>query len=408
MFYFQAYSCALHREILIHGRLYVGESHLCFYANLFGWVTSVVIAFNDIISVDKRNTALVFPNAILVCTLHHRYLFASFLFREQAFAQIIFNWKAVLKNQTELSDFFVNNDGEYSCFAANEFSQRKDNELNHESIALETPFMPKCRMRSRNHITHLSVLGFQLRSKVDVESLLAVFKDGFFKVFQISLSTQTSESGIQSLDAIVDMSFTFDDHLRCQVQQFYAFYEESERYVLDFIFTFFKTGEFNFKILSRYSFVALPDQGSSLVATFDVQQFDKLFFKESMNGSIIQDFRKLLCSLQAIMLHRLGERRHDISPCDKSMESYFDASSFWHSFLPLVIVLLCIYLIITNVIRDSSSIMPFSDERNSFLNNISTETRKFVGSCFSKSQNDLSFLKSLVQSVVAELTHYTE
>jgi hypothetical protein len=35
------YGCALQREILCQGRLYISEHHLCFYANIFGWVTTV-------------------------------------------------------------------------------------------------------------------------------------------------------------------------------------------------------------------------------------------------------------------------------------------------------------------------------------------------------------------------------
>jgi hypothetical protein len=35
------YGCALQREILIQGRLYISENHMCFHANLFGWVTDV-------------------------------------------------------------------------------------------------------------------------------------------------------------------------------------------------------------------------------------------------------------------------------------------------------------------------------------------------------------------------------
>lgn len=35
------FGCALQKEILVQGRLYVSEHHLCFYANIFGWVTHV-------------------------------------------------------------------------------------------------------------------------------------------------------------------------------------------------------------------------------------------------------------------------------------------------------------------------------------------------------------------------------
>ena len=35
------YGCALSKDILVHGRLYVSENALCFHANIFGWVTDV-------------------------------------------------------------------------------------------------------------------------------------------------------------------------------------------------------------------------------------------------------------------------------------------------------------------------------------------------------------------------------
>ena len=39
------YGCALQREILIQGRLYVSENHICFHANIFGWITDVSRSF---------------------------------------------------------------------------------------------------------------------------------------------------------------------------------------------------------------------------------------------------------------------------------------------------------------------------------------------------------------------------
>jgi hypothetical protein len=38
---FLDYGCALQREILVQGRIYISENHICFYANIFRWVTSV-------------------------------------------------------------------------------------------------------------------------------------------------------------------------------------------------------------------------------------------------------------------------------------------------------------------------------------------------------------------------------
>jgi len=35
------YGCALQREILLQGRLYLSENHISFQANIFGWITQV-------------------------------------------------------------------------------------------------------------------------------------------------------------------------------------------------------------------------------------------------------------------------------------------------------------------------------------------------------------------------------
>ncbi|XP_065184614.1 protein Aster-B-like [Sycon ciliatum] len=60
------YSCALQRDILVHGRMYVSQDHVSFYANIFGWETIVVIPLKRITSVTREKTAHVFPNAIQI------------------------------------------------------------------------------------------------------------------------------------------------------------------------------------------------------------------------------------------------------------------------------------------------------------------------------------------------------
>ena len=37
------YSCALSKEILVQGRMYVSERYICFNSNIFGWITNVII-----------------------------------------------------------------------------------------------------------------------------------------------------------------------------------------------------------------------------------------------------------------------------------------------------------------------------------------------------------------------------
>lgn len=87
------YSCALQREILAHGRLYVSEGHLCFSSNIFGWVTTLVMSFDEIISVEKRSTALLFKNGLMISTLHAKHVFASFTSRDSTYDLIINIWK---------------------------------------------------------------------------------------------------------------------------------------------------------------------------------------------------------------------------------------------------------------------------------------------------------------------------
>ncbi|KAL8280088.1 hypothetical protein RQP46_007418 [Phenoliferia psychrophenolica] len=89
------YGCALQREILIQGRLYISEHHLSFNANIFGWVTTHTLPFAEIVSIEKRMTAYVIPNAIQVTTLHARYTFASFLSRDTTHDLICNIWRMV-------------------------------------------------------------------------------------------------------------------------------------------------------------------------------------------------------------------------------------------------------------------------------------------------------------------------
>ncbi|CAK7199743.1 hypothetical protein SEUCBS139899_002426 [Sporothrix eucalyptigena] len=87
------YSCALQREILAHGRLYVSEGHLCFSSNILGWVTTLVMSFDEIVSVEKRSTALVFKNGLMISTLHAKHIFASFASRDSTYDLIVKIWK---------------------------------------------------------------------------------------------------------------------------------------------------------------------------------------------------------------------------------------------------------------------------------------------------------------------------
>ena len=42
------YSCALQKDILVHGRVYVTTHYLCFYANIFRWETAVIVPWKEV------------------------------------------------------------------------------------------------------------------------------------------------------------------------------------------------------------------------------------------------------------------------------------------------------------------------------------------------------------------------
>lgn len=87
------YSCALQREIILAGRIYISEGHICFFSNILGWVTTLVISFDEIVAIEKESTAMVFPNAIAIQTQHARHTFRSLLSRDATYDLMVNIWK---------------------------------------------------------------------------------------------------------------------------------------------------------------------------------------------------------------------------------------------------------------------------------------------------------------------------
>lgn len=87
------YGCALQREILIQGRIYISENHICFHANIFGWITDLSIPIYEITALEKKMTAFVIPNAIQITTRQAKYTFASFLSRDTTYDVIANIWR---------------------------------------------------------------------------------------------------------------------------------------------------------------------------------------------------------------------------------------------------------------------------------------------------------------------------
>lgn len=93
------FSCALNKEILLQGRIYISEHYLCFYSSIFGWVTTnpmLVLSHDEITKFEKRSTAGLFPNGIAIQTKEASHTFASFLARDQTLNFIETIWSKSL------------------------------------------------------------------------------------------------------------------------------------------------------------------------------------------------------------------------------------------------------------------------------------------------------------------------
>ncbi|XP_055629226.1 protein Aster-B-like [Toxorhynchites rutilus septentrionalis] len=93
------YSCAIQKDILIHGRLYVTQNYLCFYSNIIVWETRICIRWKDVTSISKEKTARVIPNAISVCTDNEKHFLTSFTSRDKAYLMLFRVWQNALMDK---------------------------------------------------------------------------------------------------------------------------------------------------------------------------------------------------------------------------------------------------------------------------------------------------------------------
>uniref|UniRef100_S4RLN5 GRAM domain containing 1Bb n=1 Tax=Petromyzon marinus TaxID=7757 RepID=S4RLN5_PETMA len=90
------YSCALQRDILLQGRLYLSENWICFYSNIFRWETLLTIRLKEITAMTKEKTARLIPNAIQICTENDKHFFTSLGARDRTFMMMFRLWQNAL------------------------------------------------------------------------------------------------------------------------------------------------------------------------------------------------------------------------------------------------------------------------------------------------------------------------
>ncbi|XP_067270691.1 GRAM domain-containing protein 2B isoform X2 [Pseudorasbora parva] len=81
----QSYTCALQKDILYQGRLFVSENWICFHSKVFGRDTKIAIPVTSVTVIKKTKTAILVPNALVISTAHERHAFVSFLSRDTTF-----------------------------------------------------------------------------------------------------------------------------------------------------------------------------------------------------------------------------------------------------------------------------------------------------------------------------------
>uniref|UniRef100_A0A6I8NTM8 GRAM domain-containing protein n=1 Tax=Ornithorhynchus anatinus TaxID=9258 RepID=A0A6I8NTM8_ORNAN len=79
-------SCALQKDILIQGRLYISSNWLCFHANLFGKDIKVVIPVISVQMIKKHKMARLLPNGLAITTnTSRKYIFVSLISRDSVY-----------------------------------------------------------------------------------------------------------------------------------------------------------------------------------------------------------------------------------------------------------------------------------------------------------------------------------
>ncbi|XP_072243357.1 GRAM domain-containing protein 2B isoform X1 [Leuresthes tenuis] len=85
----QSYPCALQKDILYQGRMFVSNHWICFHSKVFGKDTKIAIPVMSVTNIKKTKTAILVPNALVIATANDRYVFVSFLSRDNTYKSLM-------------------------------------------------------------------------------------------------------------------------------------------------------------------------------------------------------------------------------------------------------------------------------------------------------------------------------
>eukprot|EP00118_Oscarella_pearsei_P003398 m.14156 g.14156 ORF g.14156 m.14156 type:complete len:421 (+) comp25569_c0_seq4:214-1476(+) len=104
---YDSFRCALSKEILINGRLYVTSKHFCFHSNILGIEKKFAIDCSEISAITQERTLMIFPNAIGIrMNDGSQYLFSSFYRRDMTHRLLFRIWHAVLSRKPLAAEEF--------------------------------------------------------------------------------------------------------------------------------------------------------------------------------------------------------------------------------------------------------------------------------------------------------------
>ncbi|ORZ10722.1 hypothetical protein BCR42DRAFT_421879 [Absidia repens] len=92
------FKCALQKDVLLQGRLYITKYYVCFKSNILGYITTVELKIEDIKDLDRVRTLRFMPRVIQVTMKNDdKYTFTSFLAslsaRDEAYYSLMELWQ---------------------------------------------------------------------------------------------------------------------------------------------------------------------------------------------------------------------------------------------------------------------------------------------------------------------------
>lgn len=81
----QSYTCALQKDMLYQGRMFVSDNWICFHSKVFGKDTKISVPVMSVTGIKKTKTALLVPNALVIQTTTDQHVFVSLLSRNTTY-----------------------------------------------------------------------------------------------------------------------------------------------------------------------------------------------------------------------------------------------------------------------------------------------------------------------------------